>query len=460
MAVSLDAMSGTTGAVSAVRGDDERTSLSDGSGFLRNIGLYIYVFYVIYTPTFSESFFASKFFILGLLAVLVVVHSLFARQQHVFRLLGYEPLKRLVLVMFGLSLFVALVHLATHPEVEAFVDLRIAQNNVIFLMAIHVAFIIHICKSRGFTVESSLRMLYKLAAFQGVWGLMSFVFPELKEISNWLYELVAGDRGDYLMSSRIYGFMGEYTFVTPVYHGMLAAVAVYFALNYRFRGIRYVPLILVAILLNGRTGIIVFAAMAGLMILGQSLRGRTATAAMNPFVRLVIIASLAGLMSVTWFVVSQLSPITARFLQGFVEDTSALVNDGSLQGNYSVLFSDVLVVPDGLALIWGTGDDIYENVGFRTDVGLTNDLFMGGLIFVVIGYGTLAYFLLKSSNPDTILFVALFVGFAIGILKGQIFIGTPVLFLYVFVVLVHKQITGDEMPAKVVPPLMHLDRAM
>lgn len=450
-------MSGTIGAVSAVRGDDEGTRLSDGSGFVRNIGLYVYVFYVVYTPTFSESFFASKFFILGLLAVLVVVHSVFTRQQRVFSLLNYAPLKRLLWVMFGLSLFVALVHLATHPGVESFVDLRIAQNNVVLLMAIHVAFILHICKSRGFTAEASLRMLYKLAAFQGLWGLMSFVFPPLKETSNWLYELAAGDRGDYLLSSRIYGFMGEFTFVTPVYHGMLAAVAVYFTLNYRLRGIRYVPLILVAILLNGRTGLIVFAAMSGLMILGQTFRGKASTATMNPLARVIIIASMAGLMSVAWFVVSQLSPITARFLQGLVEDTSALVNDGTLQGNYGILFSDVSVVPEGLALIWGTGDDIYASEGFRTDVGLTNDLFMGGLIFVVVGYGTLAYFLLKGSKPDTILFVALFIGFAIGILKGQIFIGTPVLFLYVFVVLVHKQITAGEMPTKIVPQLERLD---
>ncbi|WP_164232984.1 hypothetical protein [Microbacterium hydrocarbonoxydans] len=451
-------MSGTTGA-SALRGDDESTRLSDGSGFLRNVGLYIYVFYVIYTPTFSASFFASKFFILGVLALLLIVHVLFTRQQRVFELLNYEPLKRFLIVMFGLSLFVALVHLATHPEVESFVDLRIVQNNVILLMAIHVTFIIYLCKSRGFTAESSLSMLYKLAAFQGIWGLMSFVFPPLKEISNWLYELAAGDRGDYLLSSRIYGFMGEYTFVTPIYHGMLAAVAVYFTLNYRFRGIRYVPLILVAILLNGRTGIIVFAVMAVLMILGQTFRGKIGAVIVSPLARLFTVASLAGLMSVAWFVVSQLSPITARFLQGLVEDTSALVNDGSLQGNYGVLFSEVLVVPEGLALIWGTGDDIYANEGFRTDVGLTNDLFMGGLIFVVLGYGTLAYFLLKDSKPDTILFVALFVGFAIGILKGQIFIGTPVLFLFVFVVLVHKQIIEGEMPAKIVWPATRHDRA-
>ncbi|MFP3394104.1 hypothetical protein SB782_35600, partial [Brevibacillus sp. SIMBA_076] len=78
---------------------------------------------------------------------------------------------------------------------------------------------------------------------------------------------------------------------------------------------------------------------------------------------------------------------------------------------------------------------MYESSGgFRTDVGITNDLFMGGLVFVVIGYGTLAYFMLKNSRPDLVLFASLLVGFAIANLKGQIFVGTPVLFLFVFIV--------------------------
>lgn len=429
---------------------DELAAPADRSGFFRNIGLYVYVFYVIYTPTFSASFFASKFFILTALAVILLAHSAAGRQR-MFRLLGYPPLTRFLIVMFGLSLLVAIVHLITHPDVESFVDLRIVQNNVLLLMAVHAAFIVHICKSRGFTAESALRMVYKLAAFQGVWGLLSFVIPALKETSNWLYQLAAGDRGEYLMSSRIYGLMGEFTFVTPIYHGMLAAVAVYFALNYRFRGLRYVPLILVAILLNGRTGIAVFAAMTALILLGQILRGRK----IGP--SLAIVAALTGLLWIAWSVVSQLSPITARFLQGFIDETTALVADGSVQGTYSVLFGDILIFPEGLGLIWGTGDDIYQSQGFRSDVGLTNDLFMGGLLFVVIGYGMLAYFLIKNSRPDTLLFVALFTGFAIGIVKGQIFIGTPVLFLFVFVVLLHKQITGGEMPAKSVR-LRHRDQ--
>ncbi len=430
-----------TTALPSTRVGDELARPAERSGFLRNIGLYVYVFYVIYTPTFSASFFASKFFILTALAAVLLIHSALSGKR-MFRLLGYPPLRRFLIVMFGLSLFVAIVHLASHPEVEDFVDLRIVQNNVLLLMAIHAAFIVHICKSRGFSAESALRMIYKLAAFQGVWGLLSFVFFPLKEISNWLYQLAAGDRGEYLMSSRIYGLMGEFTFVTPIYHGMLAAVAVYFALNYRFRGLRYVPLILVAILLNGRTGIAVFAAMTALMLLGQILRGRK----IGP--SLAIVAGLGGLLWIAWSVVSQLSPITARFLQGFIDETTALVADGSVEGTYSVLFEDILVFPEGLGLIWGTGDDIFQSQGFRSDVGLTNDLFMGGLLFVVIGYGTLAYFLLKNSRPDTVLFLALFAGFAIGIVKGQIFIGTPVLFLFVFVVLIHKQIVGGEMPPK------------
>lgn len=422
--------------------ENARDGLSAASfGFIRNIGLYVYVFYVVYTPTFSTSFFASKFFILAFLAVVVVLHSAMSNFRQL-RLLAYKPLARLLITVFLLSLFVAFVRIATSPDVADFADLRIVQNNVILLMAIHAAFILHIFKRRGFTAEASLQVLYKLAAFQGVWGLLSFVFPVLKDVSNGLYELAAGER-EFVVAVRVYGFMGEYTFVTPIYHGMLAAVAIYFALNYRYRGLRYVPLILVAILLNGRTGIAVFAAMVAVILLRQVLRGRSAAAAVG------IVAALGAVLWIAWSLVSQLSPGTARFLQTFIDDTNALISDGSQQGNYAILLNEIFTVPDGFALLWGTGGDVYEsNGGFRTDVGFTNDLFMGGLIFVVVGYGMLAYFLLKNSRPDVVLFGSLLLGFAIANLKGQIFVGTPVLFLFVFIVLLHHLIAREEMLPK------------
>lgn len=434
--------SGTVAPSARVR-DDARPPI-DASQFLRNIGLYAYVFYVVYTPTLSTSFFASKFFILSALALLFLAHTALGRRG-IFTALAYRPLKRLLLIVFGLSLMVAVVRILNDSAVADFADLRIVQNNVLLLMAVHAVIILHICKNRGFTADGTLRMLYKLAAFQGVWGALSFIIPPLKEISNFLYEITAGER-EFVTAARIYGLMGEYTFVTPIYHGMLAAVAIYFALNYRFRGIWYVPLILVAVLLNGRTGLAVFGAMVVLILLGQVLRGRKVMSSS------LTAAALGAALWGAWSLLSQASPGTARFLQTFLDDTIALITDGSQQGNYAILLPQYTVFPTGMALIWGTGDDVYEGTsGFQTDVGFTNDIFMGGLIFAALGYGALTYFLLKNAKPDRILFLALLLGFLIGNLKGQIFIGTPVLFLFVVVVLLHKTLIFGGIQPRSIP---------
>ncbi|MGV2982228.1 hypothetical protein ACNPNP_00870 [Microbacterium sp. AGC85] len=412
--------------------------------FIRNAGLYVYTFYVVYNPTFSSSFLVSKFVILSALAVVIMVHAMLGRHRPL-RLLAYPPLRMLLIMLFALSLYVAVVRIIAQPEVADVVDLRLVQNNIMLLMAIHGAFILHVCKSRGFTAESTLRMLYKLAAFQGVWALASFVIPPLKTISNSLYQLSAGER-EFTVAARIYGFMGEFTFVTPIYHAMLAAIAVYFALAYGFRGVRYIPLILVSILLNGRTGLIVFVAMVFVIVLWRMLQGRGVFAAIG------ILLGIGAVGGLAWNLINQYVPATAAFIERFISETDALL-DGSREGTYAVLYDQLVTVPEGFGLIFGTGDHVYKNTGelqFRADVGFTNDLFMGGLVYVVLGYAALVYFMFKNSRPDTTLFFALLVGLVIANVKGQIFRGSSVLFLLVIVVLLRKLIVDGDMTPRIV----------
>ena len=405
------------------------TPIRPNTGFFRNFGLYLYVFYVVYTPTFSTSVLASKFVVLSILAVAIIFHGWLAGRKPL-HLLSYRPLRNLLVILFLLSLYVAVVQIVTTPDANGFVDLRVVQNNVLLLMAVHAALILQICQRRGFSAESILQVFYRLAAFQGIWTLLSFVIPSLKDVSNTLYQLTAGDR-QFTIAARIYGVMGEYTFVTPIYHGILAAAAVYFAVTYRFRGLRYVPFILLVILLNGRTGLVILMAMVVTFLLWRMLAGR------GVFTAAIVLGALAALIVLAWSLVSAFSPETANFLQRFLDDTQALVSDGTQQGNYAVLITQLSTVPDGMAILWGTGD-VLDGTERHADVGYTNDLFMGGITYVTIAYGAFGYFILKNAHPDKALYVALYAGLLLANIKGQIFRGSAVLLIVTILVLVHR----------------------
>lgn len=185
--------------------------------------------------------------------------------------------------------------------------------------------------------------------------------------------------------------------------------------------------------LNGRTGLVAFAAVALMS---------TLFVLFTRFSFVTAVTSALGIGLASWIavrVLSKVAPQSLNFIAGMFEDSRTLLVDGELTGNYTVLVPDLLRVPENDAqFIFGTGLRLYtESRGLRSDVGFTNDLFAGGLVFVVLAYFTLFIFIARSQSGQTFLAVSMIVVFFIANFKGEFFRSSILIFMVIFLSLIN-----------------------
>lgn len=136
-------------------------------------------------------------------------------------------------------------------------------------------------------------------------------------------------------------------------------------------------------------------------------------------------------------------PGSYEFVNSFLTDTRNLIVNDTATGNYAVLTREVLLVPEGWGLFFGEGVRLYTAVaGARTDIGFTNDLFAGGLVYWVLAYGGLVLFL-YSKGVDRLVSFELLVASVVANLKGELLHSTVILFILCFAVLAFAHL-GDE----------------
>ncbi|MDX2776123.1 hypothetical protein PV379_01985 [Streptomyces caniscabiei] len=394
--------------------------------------LYAYVFYVVYTPVINTGPLFDKYAVLYGLLVVVLLPYVLRRDVSVLRILSRKSIVILMLSVFISSLYFTAVQIANNVEIGSFMDLRIIQNNIINVLIVHAAVIVDMLQKRGFTRRQAFELLLKFGALQGVICLLGLVIPYFKELAVSFYE-AAGGANPFVIEARIYGISSDYTFGTPIYHGLLAGVAVYYSV--RDRIYRYYPLILLTLLaafLNGRTGIVLFLVVAVLSIIFLYIKKREKRKI------LIALGSIAVAVTVVMSFIGHVSPSTQQFIARFVEDTHNLLFEQELTGNYQILIEDSLNIParDG-AILFGEGLRVYDAsaehvVGFRSDIGYVNDMYMGGIVFMALLYVSMFYFLLADGKTDRILFVLIVLVILLANFKGEIFRSSIVMFLIVY----------------------------
>lgn len=335
-----------------------------------------------------------------------------------------------MLLVFGFSIYFCFVQIFSNIKIESLIDLRLIQNNVINVMIVHVAIIIDKLQKLGYDKKSAFELLLKIGAFQGAVCLLGIIIPFFKDIAVYLYQSTGGNN-QFVIESRVYGISGDYTFGTPIYHGLLAGLAVYETIKDKRRHyLIYIILIALAAALNGRTGIVAFVVFALLSIIYLLIKKRKAKKAA------IIFASLVVTIFLMTAIIQQISPKSYEYINNFVIDTKNLIFEQELTGNYKVLLEDGVRFPAGSGLIFGEGYRVYgvnTQGGFKSDIGYVNDLFMGGMIFVIAIYGSVIYFLLRRSGDELYFFSLIVLVTLIVNFKGEIFRSSIFLFLILYV---------------------------
>lgn len=349
---------------------------------LKKVLVVFLAFFVIYTPRFSEHFFnlPTELFE-GVIFVILIFYTLFVKKLKVSRSI---LLYFLVIVVASLY-FTVVALLSDNP-------LRIVQNIFILIKVSNLLLVVKLYGeiSGKYGIET-LDIFFITATLQFVLVLITLISPSAHRFALDLYYL-GGPENQYISRSRIYGISGDYTFFTPIYHGMLVTLATFlYIFKSRFTLATYgalVVFLLTSILTNGRFGLII-------ALLGSSVVGLYYVIKHKKYkiFFLFLVYSLLFLLCITT-VLYFLSPYTLRWIYfGFKEVISVFTGHAETTGgSIGVLINEMIHFPKGLDLIFGAGHRVY-GVALATshglpqsDIGFVNDLYMGGLIYVSILY--------------------------------------------------------------------------
>ncbi|MHC1749576.1 MAG: hypothetical protein AB9856_14995 [Cellulosilyticaceae bacterium] len=274
---------------------------------------------------------------------------------------------------------------------------NINTNIMGIVLLINVLCLLNYLHNIGYKNEDCIKFLLNIVMAQSIIGVVMLISPNVREIALKLY-LTGTIREDlkWLTSYRIYGITGDYTYITPIFHGMIGTIAVIYAVWKDKKYCIYIPFIIFIILVNGRTGI-------AIMLIGIAVAFSCMLINKIRIVKIIkYIILLSIVVSFSIISLKVISPTTYEWLNDGVQEIVKLFTTGEKEGNFKVLIDDMWFLPQGIGMIFGEGYSVYAGAGKMfgsgsSDIGYINDLFMGGLVYVGILYGSYIKFLLSKT---------------------------------------------------------------
>ncbi|MGM0883312.1 MAG: hypothetical protein ACQEXQ_20035 [Bacillota bacterium] len=357
---------------------------------LKLILIYIYAFYVIYMPELKSFIGLRSHLILVILLLIMIIPFLLSKRDVMI-------VKNKHIFYLCLGIVISSVYYACRAAIVGS-DLRLIQNNYIIVQILHVIIIINMIKRVGYGKEYAIRLLMNLGVIQGLICIGMVLFPSFRDIALNLY-YNGENENVFISASRIYGISSDYTFFTPVFHGLLAVVAFIFAVFKSYKYLYYIPFILISILLNGRIGLIIFVFGTFIGFTLIILKGKKLLKIIQyTFLFITII-------TFSLYFIKMVAPGTYSWIESGFEDTVLLFSTKELEGNYVSLFGTMLYWPEGISLLWGEGHRVYGEHGatrgfYPSDIGYVNDMFMGGIIYISLLYISVFKFLLVKIRDN------------------------------------------------------------
>lgn len=357
------------------------------SSVLAKIIILLLTFWGLYTPianligSFSTSL---SFVFLDILLLLYLIMSKIA----VIKVLQDIKLVGLLIAIFIASLYVAFRSGLSGNESRIFQNLQIEVQIIYFFELLLVMY--YRFKYSKYDIMLSF---LNVVMIQGVIAILMLLLPTFHNVALHLY--YAGNTENLFISAkRIYGLSSEYTFTTPIVNGIFGTIAVFFSLKKSKLYLLYLPIILLLVLLNGRTGLIVFAVGSIIILIKNS----------ENIINLVVLLVFGSLgIYLTFYLLRMFSPDTYIWINSFFSDTSNLIN-GNATGNYTQL--GMQIPHDNL--LFGYGFRIYDlntivsniTIFQRSDIGYANDLFLGGIIYILLLYIPILIYVFFSTMND------------------------------------------------------------
>lgn len=406
--------------------------ISNIKSIIKKALLYALLFYVIYTPSLPNTILIDKNISIPLVTIVLLGVNAFEKKKN--NLLSKSSLYFTIFLSIS-SVYCLLVYLVSNSQPNL-VNSRIVQNciPICYLIIVSILFkYLH----RKKTFKTLMTPLYNLAAFQGIICVLMLFSESLHNIALTLY----GVDNIFITSTRIFGISSDYTFATPIYHGLIAALLLRDVIRSKsikaekIIGLIKFTLIMLTIILNGRTGLVVFVACSIFIGIKYLIDSK----------KILYILKLVTAVGVILYILINslkiISPNTYIFIDSFVKDTWKVATSNETDGNYAIL-KDSVTFPKGEKLIFGEGLRVYgdnaDELGYtRSDIGYVNDLYLGGIIYAFLLYSSYLYLILKKIDDKDKRFV-LVTTLLLGNFKGEIFRAGIVIFGIICVCIVNE----------------------
>lgn len=216
-----------------------------------------------------------------------------------------------------------------------------------------------------------------------------------------------------LASYRMYGFSNALTNATPVVQSIIAVIAVWLALNRSKRYYFVTLVIMLSAIINARISIVVFAIGIVILVLTRSTNSWDR-------IKILFVTAIAYgvIVGIVFPIIQDVSPLTYEWITDGVNELSTFKfgTTSYESGSYFryLINKDRFVLPEGtFSLFFGKGYSIMSSKNpssFQSDVGYICDLWVGGIIYIVLLYTFFGGMLIKlrKNKNKLISFIASF----------------------------------------------------
>lgn len=288
-----------------------------------------------------------------------------------------------------------------------------------------------ICRSRelGYGLKELLLTLIWAGVIQAAIGIGALIYPQFKlllinimshNIGTEIFYRGGGDK------FRYFGFSATLLDTFGYGTGILFALSIFLAFKEKSKYLFFALILIVPPTLNSRTGLII-GGLGVIMAIPVLLDNNKIKHNMRVLINVILIIFM-GIVGLA--ILNKISPNTVTWISRGLGSILSFFTGKETEyfEIKDVLFSDRFwTLPEGLRLIFGSGHTAYgiEELGFHSDVGYVNHLWLGGVIgtiFLYLPFIKLYWTAFKAScsNMSKWLVVFLSIAFFVGLIKGDL----------------------------------------
>ena len=298
-------------------------------------------------------------------------------------------------------------------------------------------------KKCKFDVNEVLSFLVHVGLIQAFLAIASFLIPNVQMyFVDSLLNYGFNDVFAQLIENRMFGYSSNLTYATPVVQSILTIFAVYLGTAYKTRYYFFAIFLAFSGIINARTSIIILSMGLLLMFVFSSFNK-------NSILRKILsIVLLASSILIFLLVFSRMEGSTKDWIdQGLLEITNFF--KGEDVGYFTYMTNKQrYLLPENSGLIFGEGIRVmggYNKIGYFSDIGFINDIWLGGLVYLLLIYGFyfhLLFEIFKGKVTNKFISLFFFGIFIVANIKGFVFITNDIItvfyILYFYLVILKK----------------------